>query len=106
MGDCGSLSLGTAFAAIMLALSTGDLPSSLPNSKILSTALLMSVIPLIEIASVAINICLAKLRLPRFFFAPIHHDLERRIGESQTTALFCLITIASCSLAAMKFNSC
>lgn len=105
MGDCGSLALGSLFGASIIGLWMGDFSAKLTFFQALYTGFLLSIVPFIDLASVAFNISMAKLKLPRFFFAPIHHDLEKRLGERTTVFLLWLVTFAFCILGAQKFIS-
>ena len=102
MGDCGSLALGSIFGAIMIALWLGDFGTAIPAIELIYLGIALNLVTLVNFISVAFNITLAKFRLPRFFFAPIHHELERRFSEETATYFLWLITIL-CSLV-LLFN--
>jgi phospho-N-acetylmuramoyl-pentapeptide-transferase len=72
MGDCGSLALGSIFGANLIALWVGTFGVTLPLLSIIKLGSMLAFVPLIDFASVGFNIILAKLKKPRFFFAPIH----------------------------------
>ena len=104
MGDCGSLALGSIFGASLIALWSGTFSLTLPVWSIVKLASMLAFIPLIDFISVAFNIILAKLKQPRFFFAPIHHDLEKRIGEGPTTCVLFLVNLVFCISVALIFR--
>lgn len=80
MGDCGSMFIGSVIGCTILSIDV--------DYKIG----FLFIIPILQILSVGLKILLIKMGLPHsFFIAPIHHDLEKRLGENITTIGITLI---------------
>lgn len=81
MGECGALTLG-ALAGYEF-ISSGYKPGML----------ILSIVPLINLIAVSLKIGLAKVGVRYKLIAPIHHEVEKHIGEKATVALFVSVTL-------------
>ena len=86
MGDLGSLMLGGAISAMAIYL------------KVPLLLLLIAIIPVIETASVMIQVMYYKKTGKRIFkMAPIHHHFELSgWKENKIVSVFCIITLIAC----------
>lgn len=83
MGDSGAMFIGSIIGCLLL------------GSELHPKVIYLFVIPILEVASVILKFILVKCKLNhKFFVAPIHHDLERRFGETITTILLTLCNLS------------
>ena len=82
LGDCGSMFIGAIIG------------SSIIGSNFMGESILLYLVPILQSLIVLLKMTLVRLKLPhKFFIAPMHHHLEKKIGESRTTILLVSLNI-------------